>query len=282
MIRPNQIEIRPAWLRDFDMLAEMYRAHREYHEAMGHRGVVPLEKRLAQLRSYISNPDWLVLLAMCEGVPGGYAVARLWKGDKYRGRGYVADIFVTREHRRSGTGAALLRKAEHLLTEGGARGFVTEGASRNIAALSFFRRKGYRWAEHYGDALGAYQDAIEDGEMTTGELSKFLRLVPEGQLPEKFRLLKGGPADESGRPCVRITVVDGACSCGHKKGDNWTAAKSTPAGICYAAYHTMYPYINGLLHGATYDWAEPDGSVLVRCPYGVRGKGIIFRLEIED
>ncbi len=280
----EKADIRPARPQDFEMLTEMYKAHREYHEALGHKGRVSLEKRLAQLRSYISDPEWLALVDMREDSLGGYALATMWTGEKYRGHGYLADIFIAREHRRGGTGAALLKKVEEWLKGKGARGIITEVPSRNISALSFFYRKGYSWAERYDGAVGAYQTAIEDREMTTGELSKFLRLVPRDRLPERFTMTKRGEeaGDNPEGPVVRITVIDGECSGGHSVGDEWLAGKTTPAGICYAAYNAMYPYINGLLHGAKYYWAEPDGSVLVRCPYGKRGKGIIFRLEIEN
>lgn len=278
----SKLQIHPARPQDFDMLAEMYKSHREYHQRLGYPERESLEKRLRQFRYYIGDPQWLALVAECEGAAGGYALARLWKGEKFHGRGYLVDIFITRDHRSCGTGSALLEAVEERLREKGARGFVTEVAARNVSALSFFRKKGYAWAMHCEDALGAYQDAIDDREMTTGELGKYLRHVPEGHLPDRFWLLKGGAVEGLHRPYIKITVVDGVCSYGHKSGDEWQAGKRTPGGICAAAYHSMYPYIDALLHGANYEWAETDGSLLVRCPYGKRNKGVIFRLKLAE
>jgi len=262
----SKIEIRPAQLRDRDDLAQLCEKRYWHRQALGCGVTVPLEKSQAEIQSCVDNPAWLVLMAMCDGVPAGYATATVLRSGEYAGRGQLEDIFIAREHRRHGIGALLLQKMEDWLKSKHAEGFATLIAVCDLSALVFFVGKGYTWAKRFDGPVGAYQDAVEDSEMTTGEVSKYLRQIPADQLPEGFWMLKGGPKTAGlQRPFVRISLLEGEPSCEHNAGREWLAAKTTPAGMCAEAYHAIYPVISGLLNGAKYPGAAPDGGITLRC-----------------
>lgn len=62
---------------------------------------------------------------------------------------------------------------------------------------------------------------------------------------------------------VKVISQKGSCGAGHKVGDKWIVSGSTPAGICNAAYHDMYPGIRTYQYGGILPWTkDPDVTQL--------------------
>jgi uncharacterized repeat protein (TIGR04076 family) len=61
-------------------------------------------------------------------------------------------------------------------------------------------------------------------------------------------------------------VKDEHCRAGHRLGDRWGFSWCTPAGLCGAAYHAMYPVLHGLmLTSGRYEGPAAE-ETLVSCP----------------
>jgi uncharacterized repeat protein (TIGR04076 family) len=65
-----------------------------------------------------------------------------------------------------------------------------------------------------------------------------------------------------------VTVQDakGECRAGHRIGDKWEFAWSTPAGMCGAAYHAMYPALHGLMLTSGRIEGPAAQETMVACP----------------
>ena len=77
---------------------------------------------------------------------------------------------------------------------------------------------------------------------------------------------------------IRVTVAAAAGKCpqGFKVGDTWLIADGkTPAGMCAAAYVSIYGYIRVYRFGGTYPWDKKPGVIQVACPDATQ------RLEYE-
>lgn len=64
---------------------------------------------------------------------------------------------------------------------------------------------------------------------------------------------------------VKVISQKGKCDQEHKVGDEWIVGMKTPAGICLAAYNSIYPYIRVLMFGGAYPWQEDPTTVQVTC-----------------
>jgi uncharacterized repeat protein (TIGR04076 family) len=66
---------------------------------------------------------------------------------------------------------------------------------------------------------------------------------------------------------VIITVKDqkGHCAWGHKRGDSWVCAGTTPAGICLSAFGALLPDLRTLQFGGGFPW-DRDGVHEMACP----------------
>jgi len=63
-----------------------------------------------------------------------------------------------------------------------------------------------------------------------------------------------------------INILEaGKCPNGHEIGDKFQLPEDRGK-ICSAAYHTMYPYLTGLQHGASFPWENEEGTVTLCCP----------------
>jgi uncharacterized repeat protein (TIGR04076 family) len=109
---------------------------------------------------------------------------------------------------------------------------------------------------------------------------KLLRLVsPDDE--ELYWTLVSDPQPrlifhEPVRFTVTVQAVKQGCNVGHSRGDRWEFSRSTPAGICSSAFHTMYPVLRGLsMTSGLYDGPAADGT-LVSCPDGGE---VTFRIE---
>jgi ribosomal protein S18 acetylase RimI-like enzyme len=141
-------------------------AERRDVEALGHLGVILMETLYAfdrlrflaagpgSARGYASflggaleNPDACVFVAEEEGAVIGYVYATLeplsWT--ELRGpAGFIHDVAVREESRRSGVATRLLQTAAEWLREHGAPRVILWTAARNEAAQRLFRKLGFR------------------------------------------------------------------------------------------------------------------------------------------
>ena len=144
--------VRKAELRDMDALgrlgAMLVRVHYEFDPQ---RFLAPrpgIESGYASfLGSRIDSPDECVFVADRDAKVIGYIYAALepmsWK--ELRGpAGFIHDVAVAEEARRSGVGTALMKAAIEWLRERGTPRVLLATAARNQAAHPFFRRLGFR------------------------------------------------------------------------------------------------------------------------------------------
>jgi ribosomal protein S18 acetylase RimI-like enzyme len=132
----RDLRVRPATDGDRRALHELWRdfeveipmpAHRDRDE----------ERELAEVDEYVR--DHVAVVAERDGRLVGFVLARM-KGSV---RGYVSDLYVTRDARRSGVAAALMREAVSRLREGGARVVELELLAGNHDASTVYERWGF-------------------------------------------------------------------------------------------------------------------------------------------
>ena len=65
---------------------------------------------------------------------------------------------------------------------------------------------------------------------------------------------------------ARVVSQEGHCGAGHKVGDEWLISGTTPEGICFSAFHSLYPTARVLMFGGILPWeADPDVT-RIACP----------------
>jgi ribosomal protein S18 acetylase RimI-like enzyme len=146
------ITIRFAEQRDLEALGRLGAMLMETHYAFDRQRFLPpgdsAESGYAWfLGRVMQDPDGCVFVAEEEGAIAGYVYAALeplsWK--ELRGpAGFIHDVAVREEARRSGVAAQLLERAIDWLREQGAPRVVLWSAAPNEAAQSLFRRFGFR------------------------------------------------------------------------------------------------------------------------------------------
>ncbi len=67
---------------------------------------------------------------------------------------------------------------------------------------------------------------------------------------------------------IKVSVVSqkGTCANGHKIGDTFTVARTTPQGICLSAFGAFYPALRTLMFGGTFPWSKNPDIVTAACP----------------
>lgn len=87
-----------------------------------------------------------LLIACADGSIVGFVMFRMdqLQYSEDATTGIVENLYVTPEHRREGTGSALLSAAERELTDAGATLVRVEALAKNDAARSFYAEHGYR------------------------------------------------------------------------------------------------------------------------------------------
>jgi uncharacterized repeat protein (TIGR04076 family) len=70
------------------------------------------------------------------------------------------------------------------------------------------------------------------------------------------------------RYAVKAKVISqkGICVYGHKVGDEWVISRTTPAGICMAAFNSFFPDLRTLMFGGVLPWSDDPDAVTVACP----------------
>lgn len=152
MLGVMAITIRRAEQRDLETLGRLGAMLMETHYAFDPQRFLPpgdsAESGYAWfLGRVMEDPDGCVFVAEEDGTVAGYVYAALeplsWK--ELRGpAGFVHDIAVREEARRSGMAARLLERAIAWLREQGAPRVVLWSAAPNEAAQGLFRRFGFR------------------------------------------------------------------------------------------------------------------------------------------
>jgi uncharacterized repeat protein (TIGR04076 family) len=80
---------------------------------------------------------------------------------------------------------------------------------------------------------------------------------------------------------IGVEYSDNTCVYGYKVGDKWQVeGLRTPAGMCGAAYHLLFPVLFELNFGATFNFEkDPSCKTGITCPDGGKVKFKVKRLE---
>ena len=65
---------------------------------------------------------------------------------------------------------------------------------------------------------------------------------------------------------IRLIGNRSPCHSGHKVGDEWLWQDKAPAGLCFAAYNSLYPFALVLRYGGRFPWQEDPDAVTMSCP----------------
>ena len=65
---------------------------------------------------------------------------------------------------------------------------------------------------------------------------------------------------------VKVISQKGNCVIGHKVGDEFVISRTTPAGICMAAFNAFFPDMRILMFGGTLPWSKDPDTATVACP----------------
>lgn len=152
IIPPMSAIIRPAERRDLHAIGTLGALLMETHYAFDPQRFLAAGDGAARgyasfLGSVLHSPDAVVFVADDGGEIAGYVYAALeplsWK--ELRGpAGFIHDVAVREEARRSGTATRLIEAAVQWLRERGAPRVILWSAAPNVAAQALFRRLGFR------------------------------------------------------------------------------------------------------------------------------------------
>ena len=65
---------------------------------------------------------------------------------------------------------------------------------------------------------------------------------------------------------AKVISQKGACSAGHKVGDEFLIGQETPAGMCSWAFYALLPFAGVLQFGGSFPWEEDKDKATVACP----------------
>lgn len=65
---------------------------------------------------------------------------------------------------------------------------------------------------------------------------------------------------------ARIISQKGACSAGHKEGDEFVIGQKSPSGMCTWALYTIFPFAEVLQFGGSFPWESDPDKTTVACP----------------
>jgi ribosomal protein S18 acetylase RimI-like enzyme len=148
----DQITIRPARLDDIDAIARLWQALVEFHCSLDSDLPPPTSQgamRYARrLMDHIDDPMAKVLVAVVDGKAIGYVLGVVVdlapEMFAQEPSGFLADIYVDEEHRRSGVGTSLVRGLTEWFQQKNLRYFEWHAAAQNPAGIAFWRALGGR------------------------------------------------------------------------------------------------------------------------------------------
>ncbi len=65
---------------------------------------------------------------------------------------------------------------------------------------------------------------------------------------------------------VKVISIKGHCAIGHKVGDEWLIAGTTPGGICLSAFNVLLPNARTLMFGGAFPWSADKDVTTAACP----------------
>lgn len=148
----DQITVRPARLEDVDAIAQLWQALVEFHCSLDSNLPLPTSQgaiRYARrLMDHLDDPMAKVLVAVLDGEVIGYVLGvvvdlapELFAQEP---SGFLADIYVDADHRRSGVGTALVKGLMDWFRQRNVRFFEWHAAAQNPDGIAFWRALGGR------------------------------------------------------------------------------------------------------------------------------------------
>jgi ribosomal protein S18 acetylase RimI-like enzyme len=134
------LDVRRAASADVDAIAPLFDAYRRFY------GQAPdLEGARAFVGDRLARGESVVLLATLDGEAAGFVqLYPSFSSVAMRRQWILNDLFVTQPARRRGVGLALMRAAEALAREDGARGISLGTMKANRKAKALYEKVGYQ------------------------------------------------------------------------------------------------------------------------------------------
>jgi len=112
-----------------------------------------------QIAYLLTDRNSMSLIAKSNGEIAGFVIGKIYRDNK-SSTGHILTIDVSPKYRRKGIGLKLLQELERILKKRGVKACFLEAREDNIAALSLYRKHGYKEAEklknYYGNTNGVY------------------------------------------------------------------------------------------------------------------------------
>lgn len=112
-----------------------------------------------QIAYLLTDCNSVGLIAKSNGEIAGFVIGKIYQDEK-SSTGHILTIDVSPKYRRKGIGLKLLQELERILKERGVKACFLEAREDNIAALSLYRKHGYKEAgklkNYYGNTNGVY------------------------------------------------------------------------------------------------------------------------------
>jgi [ribosomal protein S18]-alanine N-acetyltransferase len=118
-------------------------------------------------RKILSNPKWILLVAMPIGSIGSIGPIGIFSGEIVIDELQIDNIAVSEQYRRKGIGRALLNFALTMAARQGARSATLEVRSENSSARSFYERERFRLV---GLRKGYYATPTDDALLLSREI----------------------------------------------------------------------------------------------------------------
>jgi uncharacterized repeat protein (TIGR04076 family) len=64
---------------------------------------------------------------------------------------------------------------------------------------------------------------------------------------------------------AKVISQKGTCD-NHKVGDEFVVGEKTPPNVCVWAFHSLFPFAQALLYGASFPWAKDPDKATIACP----------------
>lgn len=79
---------------------------------------------------------------------------------------------------------------------------------------------------------------------------------------------------------AKVVTQKGHCAAGHKVGNEFIIAQSTPSGMCSWAFYTLFPFAEVLQFGGAFPWEKDPNKVIAVCPDP--SNPVVFELRREQ